>query len=221
MPDLYILMGANGAGKSTTGASYLPLHIQNKYEVFDGDKLYWQKVRTLYKVETASIKEAKRIADTWLIETFTERFKKAIAANDDFAYEGHLPENENWRTPQKFKKAGYKIHIIYLGLSDTQTSELRVFERAKHGGHNVPPYEIERNFYKNLQQVNKRYKFIDELKIMDTSETIPKALALLNNGIVESAVHHGKLPEWLEKGLPKIYKAIIKAEPPIKGNIKD
>lgn len=211
-------MGANGAGKSTTGASYLPLHIQNNCEIFDGDKLYWQKVRELYKKSTPSIKEAKRIADDWLTEEFMTRSKKAISENDDFVYEGHLPIDENWQTPQKFKRAGYRIHIIYLGLSDTEVSEFRVFERAKHGGHNVPPYEIARNFYGNLLQVNKRYKFIDELKIMDTSESKPKALALLSNGIVESAVHHGKLPEWFEKGLPRVYRAIIKSEPPLKSN---
>lgn len=212
-------MGANGAGKSTTGASYLPFHINAKCELFDGDKLYWQKIRELYKKVTPSIKEAKRIADEWLIKEFISRSSKAIKQNEDFAYEGHLPEDENWTTPKKFKRAGYQIHIIYLGLKDIEVSEFRVFGRAKYGGHNVPPYEIERNFYCNLDQINKRYKFIDELKIMDTSEAVPRALALLNNGFVESAVHHGKLPEWVEKYLPKIYKTILKSEKPLEGNI--
>jgi predicted ABC-type ATPase len=219
MPDLYILMGANGAGKSTTGTAYLPLHIQNKCEIFDGDKLYWEKIRALYKKETPSLNEAKRLSLEWLFEKFAALSTKAIKDQDDFAYEGHLPEDENWVTPKRFAKAGFRIHVIYLGLTDTKLSEMRVFERAKRGGHNVPPYEIERNFFGNLQQLNKRYKAIDELKIIDTSEISPKALALFSNGVVESAVHHGKLPEWFEKYLPKIYRAIIKAEPPIKGNI--
>ena len=42
-------MGANGAGKSTVGPSYLPAHIQEKHEIFDGDKLYgnWIDVRLI------------------------------------------------------------------------------------------------------------------------------------------------------------------------------
>ncbi|MBL0357707.1 MAG: hypothetical protein IPP72_12860 [Chitinophagaceae bacterium] len=54
---------------------------------------------------------------------------------------------------------------------------------------------------------------------MDTSDLFPRALALLKKGEVESAVHHGKIPEWFEKHLPKIYLKIIKAEPDIKGNM--
>ena len=212
MPDLYILMGANGAGKSTTGASYLPLHIQNKYEVFDGDKLYLQKAREFYKKLTPSPKEANRLALEWMMQEFITRTKKALAEKDDFAYEGHLPDDDNWKTPKKFKRAGYRIHVIYLGLTDTAVSALRVFERAKYGGHNVPPYEIDRNFYGNLAQVNKRYKSIDELKIMDTSDSIPKALALFSNGIIENALHHGKLPEWFEKFLPALYNKIIRRD---------
>jgi predicted ABC-type ATPase len=72
MLDLYILMGANGSGKSTTGAIYLPAHVQKKQEVFDGDKFYWNKIRELYKLQTPSIKEAKRLALDMLFNTLTD-----------------------------------------------------------------------------------------------------------------------------------------------------
>ena len=208
MPDLYILMGANGAGKSTTGAGYLPPHIRQRYEIFDGDKLYWTKIRELYKHVTPSIKEAQRLSLDWLFIHFEKSVKTTIEKMDDFVYEGHLPEDENWKTPKRFKRKGYTIHIIYLGIKDVNLSALRVFERAKLGGHNVPPYEIDRNFYGNLRQINKRFKWIDELKIMDTTDIIPRALALLRNGIIYDAVNHGKLPEWFELGLPGLYKKI-------------
>ena len=39
MPDLYIIMGSNGAGKSTVGLSYLPEVIQENHTVFDVDRL--------------------------------------------------------------------------------------------------------------------------------------------------------------------------------------
>ena len=124
-------------------------------------------------------------------------------------YEGHLPEDANWKTPKRFKKAGYNIHIIFFGLRDTDLSEVRVMDRAKFGGHNVPPYEIERNFYGNLEQINKRYKSIDELQIVDTSESVKaNVLALFKKGDVAYAVHHGRLPEWFEHYLPSLYKKI-------------
>ncbi len=48
MPALYIITGSNGAGKSTVGADYLPLSIQQSCQVFDGDKLFMEKQRDLW-----------------------------------------------------------------------------------------------------------------------------------------------------------------------------
>jgi predicted ABC-type ATPase len=215
MPRLYIITGANGAGKSTVGFSYLPVAIQAKYKIFDGDKLTMQKQRELYKIQTPSLKEAGRMALEWLFEYFEQLVKTAIEKNDDFVYEGHLPQDANWATPKRFKLAGYEIHFIFFGLKDTELSELRVLDRAKLGGHNVPPYEIERNFYGNLHQLNKRFAAIDILQIVDTSESInPKVLAVFKNGEVASAVHHGKLPEWFEKYLPNLLNKISELETP-------
>ncbi len=42
MPDLYIITGSNGAGKSTIGPEYLPSEIKEKCAVFDGDKRFMQ-----------------------------------------------------------------------------------------------------------------------------------------------------------------------------------
>ncbi len=221
MPDLYIITGANGAGKSTVGYSYLPMLVQGNCEVFDGDKLTLKKKRELYKHVTPSYKEANRLALEWLFEHFENLVQAALKQKDDFVYEGHLPDDGNWVTPKRFKRAGYKIHLIFFGLKDTDLSEVRVMDRAKLGGHHVPPYEIERNFYGNLYQLNKRFKKIDELQIVDTSESIsPKVLALFKNGVVVSAVHHGKLPEWFETYLPNLFKEIIKQEPPIRSGNK-
>ncbi len=43
MPDLYIITGSNGAGKSSIGTNFLPVSIRENYPVFDGDKLYMSK----------------------------------------------------------------------------------------------------------------------------------------------------------------------------------
>ena len=115
MPDLYIITGANGAGKSTVGFSYLPKVVQENCKVFDGDKLTLQKKGELYKTKTPSLKEAGRMALEWLFEHFEESVKKALYENKDFVYEGHLPEDANWKTPRIFKKAGYNFYLIFFG----------------------------------------------------------------------------------------------------------
>ncbi len=216
MPDLYVITGSNGAGKSTIGFSYLPNRIQDNYTIFDGDKLFMLKRKELYPAQTPSIKEAGRLANDWLPQYFEQLVSKAIEENDHFVYEGHLPDEENWITPKRFKSAGYKIHFIFLGLAHPDFSALRVLDRAKFGGHNVPPYEIERNFYGNLKQLNKNFAFIDELQIVDTSEgTKQVVLAIFESGEVVSALSVSRLPEWFENGLPDLYQKILDKEGPI------
>jgi predicted ABC-type ATPase len=208
MPGLYIITGSNGAGKSSFGASYLPENLQGN-TIFDGDKLFMQKRRQLYPAQTPSHKEAGRRALEWLHEYFEDCVAAAIKNNDHFVYEGHLPEDANWITPQRFKAAGYDIHFIFLGLKTIELSAGRVFERAVMGGHNVPLYEIERNFLGNLYQLNKRYATLDSLQVIDTSESInPKLLAVFMNGRFDYSVHEKEFPDWFKVKLPSLYKKI-------------
>ncbi len=216
MPDLYIITGSNGAGKSSVGPYFLPDQIKINYEIFDGDKLFMQKRKQVYKVKTPSLKEATKIATEWIHKEFERRVRKAIKTKDHFIYEGHLPIEENWKTPERFKVAGYKINLIFLGLDNTSTSEFRVLERAKAGGHYVPPYEIERNYYGNLFQLNKHYSFIDYLEIYDTSATPgQKPLAIFKNGKVDWTLPVRELPEWFEMELPDLFQLVYNKKNPI------
>jgi hypothetical protein len=68
--ELYIITGSNGAGKSSVGPGYFPKHIQKKYTVFDGDKLFMQKQREIWNQGIRANKEAKRLAFSFVEETF-------------------------------------------------------------------------------------------------------------------------------------------------------
>jgi predicted ABC-type ATPase len=43
MPELFIITGSNGAGKSSIGPEYLPARIRQQGPIFDGDKLLPKK----------------------------------------------------------------------------------------------------------------------------------------------------------------------------------
>jgi predicted ABC-type ATPase len=212
MPALFIITGSNGAGKSTVGYTYLPPEIQDKYPPFDGDKLAHNKKRELRK-EVISFKEAGRMADEWLEQHFRKEVKKALTQNDHFVYEGHFRDEQSWRIPKTFRRKKYFLSLIFMGLSDPHQSELRVIERAKFGGHNVPLYEIEANFYGNLDKVNKNYRLFNELHVIDTSESLKhKVLLHLREGKVLSYVASKYLPLWFVKYLPKLLNIIKKEE---------
>ncbi len=99
MPELYIITGSNGAGKSTVGANYLPPSIQQRCTIFDGNKLFMPKQRELWQAGITAIKEAKKLAFAFVEETFDGLVEEALAQQTDFVYEGHFTNEATWNIP--------------------------------------------------------------------------------------------------------------------------
>lgn len=201
-PELYIITGSNGAGKSSVGGSYLPTHIQEHYSIFDGDKLYMQKQKELWASGMRAHKEAKKIAFQFVTDTFDQLVADALEKCETFVYEGHFTNDATWDIPKKFKETGFETNLIFFGLVDPDLSELRVIDRVKEGGHFVPRLTVEDNFYGNLEKLNQHLQLIDNLLIVDTSEATHIVLAnIVREQIIES-VPFEELPEWFTKYLP-------------------
>jgi len=208
MPALYLITGSNGAGKSTFGPDYLPKEVIDHYSVFDGDKLYMSKSKELFPSVTKSPKEANRLAGEYVMDTLAHLVESALKNRDSFVYEGHFPSYATWDFPKRFKQAGYEVIMLFLGLSDVDISEMRVGIRTKKGGHNVPKWDIENNFYGNLEMLNEHFPILDHLQIIDTSEFLPKPLASFKGKEVISCVPMESLPRWFTLYLPQLTLAI-------------
>ncbi|WP_160143756.1 zeta toxin family protein [Chryseolinea soli] len=204
MPELHIITGSNGAGKSSIGADYLPTHIKKNYTVFDGDKLTLEKIKELRATKHHSDKETKALANEWIGQHFDEQVKNALSSADHFAYEGHFREASAWKVINKFKRKGYSVHLIFFGLINVERSAMRVFDRAIKGGHNVSLAEIDLNYHGNLLQLDRHFKMLDTLRIIDTSETAPKLLLHIEGGQVAFYAPFHDLPDWFTTYLIKI-----------------
>jgi len=100
-----------------------------------------------------------------------------------------------------------------MGLSHPHQSELRVIDRAKQGGHNVPLYEINANFYGNLVTLNKYYKLFDEIIIIDTSKSLQHQILLHKRRLeILFYTQMKDQPEWFRKFLPNLAKLVLKKE---------
>ena len=206
MPVLYLITGSNGAGKSTVAPDYVPSGIKSNYKIFDGDRLLMDKRNELWPNITKSQKEAKRIASKYVIDTLEAQIEYSLSNGKDYIYEGHFPSYTTWDFPKRFKEAGYKICMLFLGLIDPDLSEIRVSLRKKEGGHDVPRWDIENNFYGNLERLDENYELLNDLNIVDTSNFYPKVLATFESG--KLIYFNNDLPEWFIKYLPEITRKI-------------
>jgi predicted ABC-type ATPase len=208
MPELHIITGSNGAGKSSIGTVFFPINIQENCIVFDGDKLFMEKQRELWKSGITAIKEAKKIAINFVEETFNSLVENAITNKIDFAYEGHFTNDATWDIPKRFQQEGFSIHLILLGLTDTYISESRVIDRSKFGGHYVDPKTVAQNFYGNLEKLDKYFAIFDSVKIIDSSNVKLVDLCSLSFGVLETSIDIEVLPNWFTVNLPNISKII-------------
>ncbi len=159
-----------------------------------------------------SHKECKKLAAEFVETTFDNLVEAALSDNSDFAYEGHFTNDATWGIPQKFKESGYKIHLIFFGLTDTSLSETRVIGRVKEGGHYVDPLTLSANFYGNLEKLDKYYSMFDSVTIVDTSGIEHIGLAVIERGKCISAVTYNELPGWFTTNLPAITQTISKTD---------
>jgi predicted ABC-type ATPase len=212
MPELYVITGSNGAGKSTIGPDFLPNHIKQTCTVFDGDLLFMRKRSELYISGIKSHKECKKLAFSWLTEHFEKQVNDALLHNTDFCYEGHFTNDATWDVPRKFKEAGYEINLIFFGLKETALSELRVVARTAEGGHYVDPITVADNFYGNLEKLDQHFQMFNSIQIYDTSEIEYRLLVYLEAGKPVFAVSSKQLPHWFIINMPAISRCIVNME---------
>ncbi|MBC7934447.1 MAG: zeta toxin family protein [Rhizobacter sp.] len=213
MPELYIITGSNGAGKSSVGPDYIPEALRST--IFDGDKLFMQKKSDYWNSGIRSYKECRKLAFADVENTFDALVESALQQQVDWAYEGHFTNDATWDIPKKFKEASYKIHLLFFGLTDTALSETRVVARSQEGGHYVDPMTISDNFYGNLEKMDQYFVIFDTVTIIDTSEIEHTGLAMLQNGQSFSSVSSTLLPLWFTDNLPKITAKVIAGNKPI------
>ena len=200
MPNLYIIAGHNGAGKSTFGRKLLPNQAQNLF-IFDGDVIYLQKLKKA-SLTISVHKYAVQQADEDTVEEFSQLSKEAINTQADFAYEGHFSNESSWGTIQLFTEKGYIINMIFLGLESLKLSEKRVKDRVQENGFLVPSYAIHHNYFGNLRLLNQNFEMIDNLSIWDTSSGIPEILLVISNHQKEYVA--SSLPNWFTELLPSL-----------------
>jgi predicted ABC-type ATPase len=166
MPQLFIIAGCNGAGKTTASFTLLP-EVLGIQEYVNADEI--ARGLSPFRPESVAV-EAGRI--------MLSRIKELMNSNTDFAFETTLAAKSYVSLITEAKSMGYEIHLIFLWLESAEEAIQRVEDRVASGGHSIPTDVIRRRYTRGLVNFFKVYsKITDEWMFVNNSGGSPVLIA--------------------------------------------
>jgi len=145
MPNLYLISGCNGAGKTTASFTVLPEMLDCR-EFVNADEI--ARGLSPFQPEKVAL-EAGRI----MLQRINELLKK----QEDFAIETTLATRSYVQTIKKAKEKGYSITLVFFWLNSPELAIARVKKRVTEGGHNIPEEVIRRRYKKGIHNLFKLF----------------------------------------------------------------
>lgn len=95
----------------------------------------------------------------------------------DFAFESTLSGLAYVRRMRAWRRAGYRIEIVYLRLQSSRLALRRIAARVREGGHDVPPPDVVRRFSRGWGNFKRVYRGLaDQWTVYDNSGREPRLL---------------------------------------------
>lgn len=141
MPNLYIISGCNGAGKTTASLTIFP-DILDCREFVNADNI--AAGISPFNPESVAI-EAGRI--------MLHRIDELLHMGVDFALETTLATRSYVSLVREAKSRGYAVSLIYIWLNSPDLALQRVAERVQKGGHNIPVDVVRRRYKKGVHNL--------------------------------------------------------------------
>ncbi len=186
--QLWLLAGANGAGKSTFYKQYLSKHgIQ-----FVNADLIAREIDP-DNPETVSYEAANAAAGIR---------SEMLDQGASFCFETVFSHPSKIEFIQQAKNKQYDVVLVYIHLINPELNEARVHQRTLEGGHTVPAQKIYSRIPRTIKHIKEALTLVNQAWILDNSSEKDrfKQIAVMKNGRFEFKVH--PLPEWINEILP-------------------
>jgi predicted ABC-type ATPase len=187
MPNLYIIAGCNGAGKTTASYTVLPEILDCK-EFVNADEI--AKGLSPFQPEKVAIQSGR---------IMLERIDELLISKVDFAFETTLSSKSYVNTVKEAQENRYNVTLIYFWLNSVDLAKERVKVRVTEGGHNIPAEVIERRYKLGLENLFKLFiPIVDSWMIFDNSSNDSN---LISEGgkVEENKVYDKEIWETLNK----------------------
>lgn len=172
-PNLYVIAGCNGAGKTTASFVVLPELLGCK-EFVNADEI--ARGISPFNVEGVAITAGK---------VMLERINALIGEKVDFGFETTLSSRGTIRIIERAAQQGYTITLVLFWLRSPQIAVNRVAQRVSEGGHGLADETVIRRYFRGLDHFKSIYKttMLNFWMIVDNSDLEFKVIAESEAGI--------------------------------------
>lgn len=198
MPELTIIAGCNGAGKSTFAKSFLPANETS----FDYDRTFLELYNSLSDSELR-----ENFAQQKVNELFQTEIEFALSHNLNFCYETNFDEYPLYWAEQ-FKAKGYTVRLIFFCLESIEIAQKRILMRKEFKGHFIDNKTVMEKWNKGYKNLDSHFAFFDKLVVVDNSKDKEPF------SIIVSIENQRKTifippPSYFQERLPKLCEVIF------------
>jgi predicted ABC-type ATPase len=180
--QLWLLVGGNGAGKSTFFRLYLePLGLP----FVNADRL----ARIAYpNAPEAHSYDAARLAE--------QQRNRLLLSGASFCFETVYSHPSKIDFVARAKALGYQVIMVMIHLDSVQLNQARVAERVSEGGHGVPENKVIRRIPRMLAHVKASLPLCDVIRVYDNSFADNPFVPVFSIADGRLEPHLEPLPDW-------------------------
>ncbi|MGZ3796924.1 MAG: hypothetical protein ACXVB1_11180 [Pseudobdellovibrionaceae bacterium] len=179
---LVIFAGPNGSGKSTFRLLETSLH---DLPFVNADEIA-KKYGTVGKLETLKAQQEAQ-----------EQIADYLSRGESFCFETVFYHESKIRLIENAKELGYIVILYVVNPGNSHLNIIRVQERVKKGGHNVPIEKILSRISRTLENLKTALPLVDGFFIINSSGASGKRfLVEVSKALEQELKFHVDLSEW-------------------------
>ena len=166
-PNVIVLAGSNGAGKSTAARTLLAETL--KLMTFVNADVIAQGLAG-FDPDSAALKAGRIMLD---------QLRELAEQRADFAFETTLAGRAYASWLRDLRQTGYRISLHYVWVESPDLAVARVALRVQRGGHNIPEATIRQRYRRSVQNFFALYRpIVDDWHVYDNTRTnLPELFA--------------------------------------------
>ena len=198
-PQIFVLAGCNGAGKSSIGGQALQAA---GIPYFNPDLAAREAIAAamaLGRIMTQSE------ANAWAWGEGVARLRRAIAQRGNYALETTLGGDTIVGLLMEAPAAGIEVNVWFVGLDSVELHVARVQQRVAKGGHDIARADIERRYVHGRLNLIRLLPKLNQLVVYDNSaqanidapvESGPRLLLRWVGGTIAGPGDLSHTPAW-------------------------